>query len=73
MTTRPSSTRPATPLELKRVRAEATRARTAFETGPLPEQLPRFPRGACWCSSLALAAHLRRMDLGDWELCTGVR
>lgn len=25
------------------------------------------------CSSLALAAHLRRMDLGHWELCTGVR
>ncbi|MET9779348.1 lasso peptide biosynthesis protein [Streptomyces sp. NPDC006367] len=73
MTTHSFSTRSAPPLDLERVRTEAIRARAAFETGPLPEQLPHFPRGACRRSSLALAAHLRHRGLGEWELCTGVR
>jgi hypothetical protein len=73
MTTRLFSTRPAAQPHLERVRAEATRVRAAFEAGPLPDPLPRFPRGACRLSSLALAAHLRRQGLGDWELCSSFR
>ncbi|MGW1543227.1 hypothetical protein ACWCPM_23810 [Streptomyces sp. NPDC002309] len=59
--------------DLDRVRSEAGRARLALEVGPRPEPLARFPRGACRLTSLALAAHLKRSGLGEWQLHSGVR
>ncbi|MFG3552512.1 hypothetical protein [Streptomyces sp. NPDC047725] len=59
--------------KLDRVRREAGRARLALEAGPRPAPLARFPRGACRLTSLALAAHLKRSGLGQWQLHSGLR
>jgi hypothetical protein len=60
-------------VDLDGVHREAGRARLALETGTLPATLAHFPRGACRLTSLALAAHLQRSGLGDWQLHSGVR
>jgi hypothetical protein len=58
---------------LDRVRREAGRARLVLEAGPRPTPLACFPRGACRLTSLALAAHLKRSGLGEWQLHSGLR